>query len=78
MQRCLKELFLCLVLLNITLPVRHVSSVDNVLANYLSRWHLDQRYGIQFLKLMKDWMLKEKVVTDNLFSFILLKSDSCL
>ena len=54
------------------------SSVDNLLANYLSRWHLDQRYGIQFLELTKDWMLKEKVVTDNLFSFTLLKSDLCL
>ena len=78
MQRCLKELFLCLEFSNITLRIRQVSGIDNVLADYFSRWHLDQRYGIQFLELTKYRMLKEKVVTDDLFRFTLLKSDVCL
>ena len=69
MQLCLKELFLCLALANIVLEVKHVPGKFNLLGDYLSRWHLDERYRTQFLTLTGDRILRDIDVDDNLFKF---------
>ena len=69
MQLCLKELLLCLALANIVLEVKHVPGKSNLLGDYLSRWHLDERYHTQFLALIEDRRLRDIDVDDNLFKF---------
>ena len=44
MQASLRELFIVLALHNITLIVKHVPGKKNILADYLSRWHLKAHY----------------------------------
>ena len=41
----------------------------NLLGDYLSRWHLDERYRTQFLTLTRDRVLWDIDVDDKLFKF---------
>ena len=75
MQTCLKELFLCLALLDILLEVKYVPGKKNCLSNYMSRWHLDARFHCQFEDLTKGRFVVDTPVTDELFRFTLVQSD---
>ena len=69
MQACLRELYGCLALSNITLVAEHVAGKKNILADYLSRWHLKPHYSEQFHILTRDRSLIECKVDQELFCF---------
>ena len=70
MQACLRELFIVLALHNITLIVKHVPGKKNILADYLSRWHLKAHYRQQFLALTRDRPMIERKADLELFTFL--------
>ena len=70
MQACLRELFIVLALHNITLIVKHVPGKKNILADYLSRWHLKAHYRQQFLALTRDRPMIERQADLELFTFL--------
>ena len=42
--------------------MKHVEGKLNLLADYLSRWHVGSRYRQQIMELTKDHLLHEQVV----------------
>ena len=69
-----EELFLYLALYYITLEMKHVEDKLNLLADYLSRWHVDSRYSQQFMDLTKARLLHEQVPEEDIFRFTLIEA----
>ena len=69
MQRCLRELWLLLSLNNIRLSARHISGQSNVLADALSRFHLDSSYSDYVQHAVATLNLTQVFPSDSMFAF---------
>ena len=52
------------------IKTQFLTSEENRISDWLSRWHLDNSNPYIFLKLTEDFELQEFKITDQLFSFI--------
>ena len=69
-QSCLREICFVAAVHDFEIRAVHISSCDNRISDYLSRWHLDLFYSKEFYAKMKDsFCLKEVTVSDDSFKF---------
>ena len=69
MQRCLRELWLCLALNNIHLTARHISTHANTLADALSRFHLSAECAEYVCTTTTELQLTGVSLEDSIFTF---------
>ena len=69
MQSCLREICFYAARFEFDIRATHIESVNNRLADYLSRWHLQPSFGSEFFKLASGFSLLEKGVSSDMFLF---------
>ena len=70
MATCLRELWLVVSRCKFELRAMHLPGEENRVADWLSRWHLDQKYQETFNRFMSgDSMLEEMFIDDEMFKF---------
>lgn len=70
MQKCLRELCFISAVHEFEVRAKHISTEENRLADYLSRWHMDKRYSDEFSSLVKIRNYQEIFIQDSDFEFL--------
>ena len=69
LQDCLRELCFFAAKYEFEIRARHLCSLENRLADHLSRWDLSPFHRERFFELTRDCFIQEVNVSENLFSF---------
>ena len=70
LQDCLREMCYLAAYYQFEIKAQHLSSEENRISDYLSRWHLDERYKIMFKELTEGYVLNEYHISDHLFNLV--------
>ena len=70
LQDCLREICYLAAYYQFEIKAQHLSSGENRISDYLSRWHLDDRYKIMFKELTEGYVLNEYHISDHLFNLV--------
>ena len=72
LQDCLREICYLAAYYQFEIKAQHLSSEENRLSDYLSRWHMDDRYKQKMIKeLTEGYVLNEFQISDHLFNLVI-------